>query len=361
MSKKKQNRPKAKPAQKGPKKGGRKAAPKSSATPPGDVVAAGAESGDEAADDAAFEPAVPGPADGTPEAEEAAGDPAAEPVEIPLDIEDAPLQTDEPVDEPLAEVVSADPGTQLIATGELHAALEALLFTSPEPLSVTKLARALGDVPAKDVRDALTQLAAEYDEQGRGFRVVEVSGGFQMATRERFAEHILRLGSKKKQAALSGAMLETLAIIAYRQPVIRAVVESIRGVESSGVMRNLLDLELIDVVGRKEVIGRPQMYGTTEKFLRTFGLRGLEDLPSIRGLREKLEAEEAEAARLERLARDRAEAEAADDSGKNAEASGEAPADDGTEAGDAPPPIPFDDEEDAEAVDDELEDDSGDE
>lgn len=223
-------------------------------------------------------------------------------------VEDAPvaaesadaLQTDEPVDEPAADVVSADPGSRLLEQGELHAALEALLFTSPDPLSARKLSGALGDIPQKDVRDALTQLAAEYEEQGRGFRIIEVAGGFQMATAEGFSEYILRLGTKKKQSALSGAMLETLAIIAYRQPVIRAVVESIRGVESSGVVRNLLDLGLIEVVGRKEVIGRPQMYGTTEKFLRSFGLRNLKDLPAIRGLREKLEAEEAEADRKQR-------------------------------------------------------------
>lgn len=242
---------------------------------------------------------------GAPPTEEASPAPEGENI-----VEDAPvaeepadaLQTDEPVDEPSADVVSADPANRLLEQGELHAALEALLFTSPDPLSANKLARALGDLPQKDVREALTQLAAEYEEQGRGFRIIEVAGGFQMATAEGFSEYILRLGTKKKQSALSGAMLETLAIIAYRQPVIRAVVESIRGVESSGVVRNLLDLGLIEVVGRKEVIGRPQMYGTTEKFLRAFGLRNLKDLPSIRGLREKLEAEEAEADRKQQEA-----------------------------------------------------------
>jgi segregation and condensation protein B len=91
-------------------------------------------------------------------------------------------------------------------------------------------------------------------------RILEVSGGYQMATRDRFAEFILRLGARKKRPALTGATLETLAIIGYLQPVIRASVESIRGVESSGTIRNLLDLGLIEVVGHKEVIGRPPMY-----------------------------------------------------------------------------------------------------
>jgi segregation and condensation protein B len=222
---------------------------------------------------------------------------------------DPALEDDDPIAEDAAEILSPDPAAGLAEPAELNAALEALLFSSPEPLSALKLARALGDLPQKTVRDALAELAAEYDAQGRGFRLIEVSGGFQLATDERYAEYVLRLGTKKKQPALSGAMLETLAIIAYRQPVIRAVVESIRGVESSGVVRNLLDLGLIEVVGRKEVLGRPQMYGTTEKFLRTFGLRDIKDLPTIRGLREKLEAEEARAEQARREAPAEAPAE----------------------------------------------------
>lgn len=243
-----------------------------------------------------------GEAESTDTAAEEAG--IEEAVAADGDDADEPLLTDEPVDEEEADILSADPAAQLLEQGELHAALEALLFTSPDPLSLRRLCNALGDVSAQEVRDALTELTAEYEGQGRGFRIIEVAGGFQMATQERFAEYILRLGTKKKQSTLSGAMLETLAIIGYRQPVIRAVVESIRGVESSGVVRNLLDLGLIEVVGRKEVIGRPQMYGTTEKFLRSFGLRNLKDLPSIRGLREKLEAEEAEELSREKEARD---------------------------------------------------------
>jgi segregation and condensation protein B len=280
----------------------------------------------------------------------------ADPAEAPeAAVEDAPdatpaepgLQPDDPLTEDSADIVSADPAAGLTAPAELHAALEALLFSSPDPLTVGKLARALGDLPPKTVRDALDELAAEYEAQGRGFRLIEVSGGYQLATDERYAEYVLRLGAKKKPPALSGAMLETLAIIAYRQPVIRAVVESIRGVESSGVVRNLLDLGLIEVVGRKEVLGRPQMYGTTEKFLRTFGLRDLKDLPSIRGLREKLEAEEARAEQAEHEA---AEARAADEPGADAPADvahplagdervatdGEAPARDADETDESP-------------------------
>lgn len=240
------------------------------------------------------------------------------------------LKTDEPLDEPTADVVSSDAAVQLSEPAELRAAIEALLFTSPEPLTIRKLAQALGDLDQKTVRGALEELAAAYDAERRGFQIVEVAGGFQMATRERFAEFVLRLGTKKKPPSLSGATLETLAIIAYRQPVIRAEVESIRGVESSGTIRNLLDLGLIEVVGRKEVLGRPPLYGTTEKFLRTFGLRKLSELPSIRGLKERLNEVKAEEAKDQ--------VEAADsDASAAAEPAPGAPA--AADAADSPDPI----------------------
>lgn len=206
------------------------------------------------------------------------------------------LRVDEPADEPTAEVVSSDPAGDLADPAELRAGVEALLFSSPEALSVRKMAGALGDTEPKRVRAALAELSSLYEAEGRGFQIVEAPGGYQMATHSRFAQYILRLGTKKKPPTMSGAMLETLAIVAYRQPVIRAVVESIRGVESSGVLRNLLDLDMIDVVGHKEVIGRPRLYGTNEKFLRTFGMSKLSELPTIRGLREKMEAAEADEA-----------------------------------------------------------------
>jgi len=201
------------------------------------------------------------------------------------------LRVDEPVDEPTADVVSADPAGALASDGDLRAALEALLFTAPEPISAVKLSHALGNIETKRIKAALRELGGEYEAQRRGLKIVEIAGGFQMATQERFSEYVLALGTKKKSQTLSGPMLETLSIIAYRQPVIRAVVEAIRGVESSGVIRNLLDLGLVEVTGRKEVIGRPQLYGTSEKFLKTFGLKNLKQLPTVRGLKEKLRSE----------------------------------------------------------------------
>ncbi|MCH8332394.1 SMC-Scp complex subunit ScpB [Candidatus Sumerlaeota bacterium] len=219
---------------------------------------------------------------------------ASQPLETPTgSAAPEPVQTDfvaeDPLTESVAAVVSADPASKISSPKELRAAIEALLFASPEPVSIRAICRALTLDEDKVVRQTLRQLMESYDTERRGFQIIESAGGYQMATREEFEEFIIRLGQKKKRQALSPAALETLAIIAYRQPIIRAEVESIRGVESSGVMRNLADLELIEITGRKEVIGRPSTYGTTEKFLRTFALRNLRELPSIRELRKKEE------------------------------------------------------------------------
>lgn len=218
------------------------------------------------------------------------------------------LRADEPLDEPTADIFTADPVAALSSAQEIKAAVEALLFASPDPTPAKRICQVLGDADNKSVRAALLELKLEYETHARGMQILEVAGGYQMATREKFAEFVLRLGSKKKPPSLSGATLETLAIIAYRQPVIRAEVESVRGVESSGTIRNLLDLGVIEIVGRKEVIGRPPLYGTTEKFLKAFGLRRIEDLPSIRGLRERFAVDEALAGKVEARRTENAEA-----------------------------------------------------
>ncbi len=215
------------------------------------------------------------------------------PPSVPAVMDQPKLLTEEPVGEPVAEIIAAGSDPSLADVRELMAAIEAMLFASPEPIPIKRMAEALEGTGAdtKAVREALHELIQSYDAQTGGLQILETSVGFQMATRERFAEIIGRLGSKRKRQVLSNATLETLAIIAYRQPVIRAVVETIRGVESSGTIRNLLDMGLIEITGYKEVIGRPPMYGTTAKFLRAFGLRGVKDLPSIRGLRERFAEE----------------------------------------------------------------------
>jgi segregation and condensation protein B len=140
----------------------------------------------------------------------------------------------------------------------------------------------------------ILSLKEEYDSQARGFQIVEVAGGFQIATRPQFAPYILKLNRHKRKNPLSIPALETLAIIAYKQPITRAEIEAIRGVDSSGVLHNLLELGLIKIAGRKEVVGHPPLYGTTEEFLKVFGLRQLADLPSIREIREMFEKREKE-------------------------------------------------------------------
>ena len=137
--------------------------------------------------------------------------------------------------------------------------VEALVLASREPLSAARIAQIAPECTPGLVADLIAELNEQYEKHERAFEIWEVAGGYQMGTREKYAEFVARLVSKRRRPALSNAALETLAIVAYRQPVIRADVESVRGVESSGTLRNLLDLGLLEVVGRKEVIGRPPM------------------------------------------------------------------------------------------------------
>lgn len=195
----------------------------------------------------------------------------------------APDQASETADEKL---VSGDPTDASLTTpSEIKAALEALLFVTTEPLSVSRLAKILAGPTPSQIHSLLLELQAEYDGSLRGMQIVEVAGGFQMATRPQFAEWIYRLKPSRRRNPLSQATLETLAIIAYKQPITRAEVEAIRGVDSSGTIHTLMELGLVDVGGRREVPGRPQLYVTTAQFLKVFGLRSLGDLPSIQELR----------------------------------------------------------------------------
>lgn len=185
--------------------------------------------------------------------------------------------------------------------------VESLLFSTTESLSVKRISRILPGIDAKKVRHILLDLKDSYDREGRGFQIVEVAGGYQMATRKQYAPYVMRLSRKKKRSPLSTAALETLAIIAYKQPIIRAEIEAIRGVDSSGVIRALQDVNLVEVVGKKEVIGRPSLYGTTEEFLKIFGLKKLSDLPSMKELKEMMRNRE------EELKKERKEAKSSDE------------------------------------------------
>jgi segregation and condensation protein B len=176
---------------------------------------------------------------------------------------------------------------------ELHAILETLLFVSHEPVTLDRLAAVLGGMSKSDVRQALERMKSDYERGDRGFQITEVAGGFQLATRPEYAPWIKALGKTKPAAKLSRSGLESLAIIAYKQPIVRAEIEAIRGVETSGVLRTLLERKLVRIVGRKEVPGRPIMYGTTKFFLQHFGLRDLAELPPLREFKELGESEQA--------------------------------------------------------------------
>ncbi|HUF77189.1 MAG TPA: SMC-Scp complex subunit ScpB [Longimicrobiales bacterium] len=157
--------------------------------------------------------------------------------------------------------------------------VEAVLFASDAPLTAGEIARADESLDEDQVEQALQMLRAEYDDAGRAFQIVELAEGHQILTRPEFAPYLERFDNVPRPARLSGPALETLAIIAYRQPIGRLEMEYIRGVGVSGVIRTLQERDLIDVVGRAEGLGRPLLYGTTRHFLEHFGFRSLEDLP----------------------------------------------------------------------------------
>ncbi|MEK7272298.1 MAG: SMC-Scp complex subunit ScpB [Nitrospirota bacterium] len=194
---------------------------------------------------------------------------------------------------PSAEPAPANEGAvQAIAERELRGIVESLLFVSPEPLSVQRLVAIMGDVTKADVAQALRGLGEELEQEGRGVRLVEIAGGFRLVTKQEYATWIKRLDKTKSAAKLSRSALESLAIIAYKQPIVRSEIEEIRGVETSGVVRTLLERKLVRIVGRKEVPGRPIMYGTTKFFLEHFGLNDLTQLPPLREFTELGESDQ---------------------------------------------------------------------
>ena len=167
--------------------------------------------------------------------------------------------------------------------------MECLLFVTVEPLNLKQIREVIQPMDAAKLRALVVELQNEYDSRGGGLQIVEVAGGYQMATRSLYADWMAPFRKRKRRAGLSVAMLETLAIIAYKQPIIRAEVDAIRGVDSSGTIHALQELELVEVVGQKQVPGRPFLYGTTKTFLKHFGLKSLSELPSIESLRERFE------------------------------------------------------------------------
>lgn len=162
--------------------------------------------------------------------------------------------------------------------------LEALLFSADGPLAADRLAEAAGLEDGREARSLLLEMGAAYDAGGSAFSLEEVAGGWQLLTRAAFAPYLARLHRRPERVRLSAAAMETLAVIAYRQPVLRTDVERIRGVACSEMIRALMERDLVRVAGRAEEPGSPLLYGTTTRFLAEFGLRSLKDLPTARDL-----------------------------------------------------------------------------
>jgi segregation and condensation protein B len=166
--------------------------------------------------------------------------------------------------------------------------IEALIFASPEPLTRKVLYRLLDGDPKEDVDRALSALRADYDRPG-GLQIVEVAGGYQIVTRAELHEWVRKLFHERTTQKLTVQSLETLAVIAYKQPITAPEIAEIRGVTSSGgVLATLIERKLIKTVGRKQVIGRPFMYATTREFLERFGLNDLSDLPKVEEMSDAL-------------------------------------------------------------------------
>jgi segregation and condensation protein B len=173
------------------------------------------------------------------------------------------------------------------ASADLLAILEAIIFASPEPLTPKAIHKLLASEPKEDVDAALDALKQSYDRPG-GLQLVEVAGGYQIVTRPELHEWVRRLFNERTTQRLSVQALETLAVIAYRQPITALEIAEIRGVNTSGVLNTLLERHLIKIVGRKQVVGRPFMYATTKEFLIRFGLNDLSDLPKVEDMAEAL-------------------------------------------------------------------------
>ena len=168
-----------------------------------------------------------------------------------------------------------------MAQGNLKSAIEALLFASDKPLTIEQARKVLDNLDPAQLRQVIEEMQADYAAAQRGIRIIEIAGGFQMITAPDFTPFLKKLFKERHVERLSKPALETLAIIAYKQPLTKQEIESLRNVNVDGVMKNLLDKSLLRVCGRKKAPGRPHVFGTTRQFLEYFGLKSLEELPKM--------------------------------------------------------------------------------
>ncbi len=180
-----------------------------------------------------------------------------------------------------------------------NSVIEALIFSSDEPLKIDEIIKAIKGIDGEeiaitgeDIEETVTQINRQLEEQQRPFRIMKIAGGFSFSTKHEYAKYIGYLSTEKSKRRLSQSALETLAIIAYKQPITKPEIEMIRGVNADYIMNTLLEKSLISINGRAETVGRPLLYGTTDEFLKYFGLNKLTDLPKPREIDEIMQDED---------------------------------------------------------------------
>jgi len=183
--------------------------------------------------------------------------------------------------QPAENAASGQPEPLLLDGGETKQIIENLLFITDRPLKPTRIAEVVEHISAKRVLEIIQELSREYVDSGRAIRILEIGGGYQMCTKPEYGRWVRRLYNEKMITRLSNAALETLAIVAYKQPVTRAEMEMIRGVDVAAPLEKLLERGLVRVLGKRDTIGHPMVYGTTDEFLRVFGLNKISELPDL--------------------------------------------------------------------------------
>jgi segregation and condensation protein B len=223
---------------------------------------------------------------GEPESPSAEASTSGEPERDATSVPEGPEEN--ALAEPAPEPTDESEEGPVLPPAEIKAVLEALIFASPQPVTTREIMKVLGGVSKEDWHAALGELQAEYTRDGRGLQIVEIAAGWQITTRPEYNDWVRELLDPKTPTRLSIQALETLAVVAYKQPVTLPEIIELRGVKSGGVMKTLLEKRLIRIEGRKEVVGRPILYGTTKQFLLHFGLKDLAELPKIEEFAEVL-------------------------------------------------------------------------